>query len=165
MFRISTLLIYCLLAGCILSGQDFSVPGPDALRTKADYPRYQETFLKSVDWLLEQDLDAEGRASVNAFVLAWISGTDAFHIELKSYVMNLTKRNPDLLMIFLGSWAKRELEGSAPQADLFLANYKALEALLGFYQKSQAKQKDPNIERLLKRRARGRLSNWLRQKI
>lgn len=165
MFRIICLFLFWLLSCYSLAAQELMVPSPEALREKSDYPRYQETFLKSVDWLLEQGLDAEGRASVNAFVLAWVSGTDAFHIELKSYVMDLTRRNPDLLMVFLGSWGKFALQHPEEKTNQLVCNQYALRQLLYFYEKASPINKDKDLDRLLRWREKGKLNRWLKKQL
>lgn len=148
-----------------LPAQDFQAPKPEVLRTQSDYLNYQDTFIEAVNWLLQHDLDTEGRVPINTFVMAWISGTDLFTIEIKPYLLKLTDANPDLLMVFLGSWAKNVLKKPNPTPDSFIQHKRALESLLQFYSNSQYKKKDLQIERLLKRLKKDNLDAWLLKKL
>lgn len=163
--RLSCTLCLVILVASVLKAQDFPVPKPTALNSKDDYAKYENTFLQSVDWLLEHDLDREGRASVNAFTLAWISGTDAFSIPVEPYLIDLTQRNPDLLLIFLGSWGEFVLNNPEQKDQTYACNWCALQNLLDFYEKSTAKQTDKAIEKLLRRRQKDKLQNWLEKRV
>ncbi|HKK75419.1 MAG TPA: hypothetical protein VJ953_10125 [Saprospiraceae bacterium] len=163
--RLNYTLCLLILAASVLKAQDWPIPKPEVLGSKGDYAKYESVFLKSVDWLIEHDIDAEGRAPVNAFALAWISGTDAFSIPVEPYLIDLSQRNPDLLLVFLGSWGEFVLKNPEQKHQIYACNWYALQNLLDFYENSSAKKTDKAIEKLLRRRRKDQLQNWLKKRV
>ena len=109
--RPAFLLFFALFAAGRLFGQTFEVPANYTFGTRADYARYEPEVIRAVNWLEATPLhqQADKRKEVNAFLFKYIEGSPSVSIELHSFVLELNKKNPDLLMVFMAGWAKHKL--------------------------------------------------------
>lgn len=135
----------------------FEVPQNLELKTEADYARYEADVIKAAKWLEETDLDKEEekRKRVNAFVLAWLTGTPKVSMTVNVGLINHTKDNTNLLGIYMASYARYCLEHTgALEKD---AKRFALESIAKVYQKKIGVKKNKLMEKLAKAIAEGKL--------
>lgn len=165
-FKLFVHLFFWVTLSCKTVGaQSFEVPKPTTLQKAGDYDQHRETFLQAVDWLLKKDIDAPGRDKVNAFGLAWISGSSDFTITLERYILDLTDTNPDLMMVFLGRWGQFAIQHPAEKDNAYQCNFLATNALLDFYESSPKVKKDKDVDKLIKLREKEKLQVWLQKQM
>ena len=147
-----------------LFGQSFQVPQGYAFTTKEDYAKYQQQVIEAVNWLEQTPLnqEADKRKQVNAFLLKYLEGSPTVSIELKEYVMEFTQKNPDLLMAFMGGWAKHKLQ-NASLTDKVKLNTAGVKTVLKVYQLGGA-IKDKSLEKLIKLTSDQELEEWVKSK-
>lgn len=161
------LLLFCL--GLFCNGyslaQSFEVPQEYEFATKEDYGRYHQQIIEAAGWLETTPLDKEPekRQQVNTFVFQWLSGSPEVSVELQEYVSLFSDKNPQLLLVFLGGWARCQLQ-HPDEADKKKFHTAGIESVLKAYEQGGAR-KDKNVEKLLKCRDKGKLDNWVKKKV
>lgn len=148
-----------------LYGQSFQVPANYSFTSKEDYTRYEYQVIQAVKWLENTPLDQESnkRKDVNIFIFKYIEGSPSVSIELQGYVTELSKKNPELLIAFLGGWAKHKLENPTVTDNLKL-NVEGVKTVIKIYKLGGAK-KDKTIEKLTNLASEKELETWVKSKI
>jgi hypothetical protein len=159
------LLFFALLTAGRLFGQTFEVPANYSFGTKADYARYEPEVIRAANWLEATPLDQQAgkRKEVSAFLFKYLEGSPTVTIELHDFVLELNKKNPALLMVFMAGWAKHKLENPA-QTDKLKLNTAGVQTVLKVYQLGGA-AKDKGLEKLTKLAGAGELEAWVKSKL
>ena len=115
--------------------QEFTIPKNVTLKSDSDYKKYENDVLQGINWLENTPINQQvaKRKKVSAFLLQWMTGTPSFSIKMQSFQMELTEKNPDLLISFLGGWAKYALENPADKDNELAANIAGFESLIKVY--------------------------------
>lgn len=145
-----------------LFAQDFSVPNNYIMKQKEDYKKYEGDVLKAIDWLIQTPVDdqKEKRLEVNRFFIVWLTGTPDISLEIKSEIITFSKKNPELLVIFMGGWTKYALESG--DNNKLTGNLKGVEAVIDFYQKNKkALKKDKNVQQYIEMKEKGQLADYI----
>jgi hypothetical protein len=100
---------------------------------------------------------------VNIFIFKYIEGSPTVSVTLQGYVAELTKKNPELLIAFLGGWAKYQLEHPTANDQVRL-NAEGVKTVLRIYKLGGA-AKDKNIEKLFKFTTDPELESWVKSKL
>jgi hypothetical protein len=162
MKKIFFLVITCFLAVTSLAiAQTYEVPKGYVLKTKEDYPKYEQDIINTVDWLQqtpwgEQD---DKRKEANTFLIAWITGSPNISISIGTPLMKLVDKNKDLLVTFMGGYTKYALQHKDKQNN-DLANAAGLRELIEKYQIEKTHVKDKNVEKLIQLDKDGKLDAW-----
>jgi hypothetical protein len=164
MKKLFSAITICFLALTFTAGAQSS-PAPDnyVLKTKEDYAKYQEAMLKTVDWLQNASWSEplDNRKPSNAFVMDWLSGSPDVSISVGSPLMKLASKNPELILIYMGNYAKYALQHKTDfnktQADLV-----GVKAMIDKYSKESAHKKDSAMEKVVKLDKDGKLEDWVK---
>lgn len=145
-------------------GQDFEVPPQYEFASKEDYGKYHEQVIAAAKWLENTPInqEKEKRKKVNAFLFQWISGSPDVSVELQQYVSTFSDKNPQLLLVFLGGWARYQLQHPA-EKDTLKFHTAGIESMLRAYEQGGAKR-DKGVEKLLKYKEKEKLDDWIRKK-
>lgn len=150
-----------------LFSQNFEVPQNYKLEKAEDYAPYENDVIKCIDWLRETPLLAEPlmRREANTFLLKWLTGSPYVHLEIKESVVNFLSTSPDLLMIFLGGWAKYSLE-TKDYDNKLEGSIAGIESVIYFYTKNRENlPRDKNVEKYIKKQKQGKLRAYLENKV
>ncbi len=158
---ISTIIFLTIPLG--LFAQDFSVPKDYKLVKAEDYIVYEQDVINCVDWLVKTPLNVqqEKRKEANAFLIKWLIGSPNVHLEINEKIVPFAETSPDLLMIFMGGWAKYSLESK--DFDNKINGSKAgVEAAINFYNANREfMSKDKNVEKYIKMKNKGTLDEYI----
>lgn len=146
----------------IAFAQEFQVPENYKFETADDYAPYEEDILRCIDWLMQSPVSfqPDKRKEATAFLLKWLMGSPYVHIEIKPEIVSFAGTSPDLLMIFLGGWAKKSIETKAYE-DKIAGSLAGLESVIEFYIKNKgALPKDKNVEKYVKMKQKGTLREY-----
>jgi hypothetical protein len=161
---------FLLLAfGLVLTGtavaQTYQAPTGYTLKAPADYARYDTQVIESVNWLeaTSPTKETEQRQSTNQFLMQWMTGTPAVSVQLQEYTAEITAKDPNLLMLFLGGWSRYQLQH--PEAkDAVLLNTEAVKTVLKGYQTGGYKR-NKKIESLITLNDKGTLADWVKAQM
>lgn len=151
-----------------LSAQDFNVPEAAVLKTADDYKTYEKDVIDGINWITNTPLDEQKdkRKEVNAFLMRWMTGTPTVSIEVSSYLVEISEKNPELLILFLSGWTKFAIE-NPDNSDAFQGNLAGMKMVLEVYEKNKKSgiKKDRALEKLLKRKSDEDLEKWIQKKL
>lgn len=156
-------LFVALLGNTALKAQTaFEVPKNFKLETDADFAKYEKDIIAAAKWLEETDLDKEAdkRAEVNFFVLAWVSGSPLVSIELTSAITDLCEDNNPLLGIYLAAYSSYVLEHKNEKGK-FAPTKAAVKSLIKVYSKGIAIKKNKAMKALIKMDDKGEIDKYI----
>ena len=134
----------------LVNGQaDFSLPENISLKNKEDYAKYENLVIQSAIWLEKTDMDKDPdkRKRIDAFVIKWVAGTPAFTLNLEDPVSVLTDRNPELLALYIASYARNILEDKKGSSN-FTATKAALKSITSVYKKGIDVSRNHQLEKM-----------------
>jgi hypothetical protein len=161
-----TLTLVLALFSIGLFSQEFEVPKNYKLDKAEDYALYEQDIIKCVDWLMKTPLNEQKakRKEANAFLLKWLTGSPNVTIEIKPEIVTFMGTSPDLLILFMGGWAKYALE-SKDFKNKIAGSMAGIEAVIEFYTKNKAfLKKDKNVEKYAKMKNKGTLKAYIEKK-
>jgi hypothetical protein len=161
-----TLTLVLALFSIGLFSQEFEVPKNYKLDKAEDYALYEQDIIKCVDWLMKTPLNEQKakRKEANAFLLKWLTGSPNVTIEIKPEIVTFMGTSPDLLILFMGGWAKYALE-SKDFKNKIAGSMAGIEAVIEFYTKNKAfLKKDKNVEKYVKMKNKGTLKAYIEKK-
>jgi hypothetical protein len=163
--RLFLLFFLVLMASHWASGQSFEVPSGYSFQTKEDFSKYEPQVIQAVNWLESVPLNQEvsKRKEVNVFLFKYIEGSPAVSVEMRKYVMDLTQKNPDLLMAFMGGWTRYQLENPS-SSDPLKMHMAGVKTMVKIYQLGGA-AKDKGVEKLSKMASEQELEAWVKSKL
>jgi len=145
--------------------QEISMPENLAFKTKEDYQKYEKEVLTGIDWLMKQPIDeqVQKRKTINAFVLAWLTGSPSVSISISQDIVTFIGCS-ECLLIYMGGYTKYVLENK--DDDLLKANVAAIKSVTVFYKKNkETLGKIKALEKYGKLIKQGKLESHLTEKI
>ena len=113
MIKIKTVLISTLLFCCtsLIHAQELLDELPT---TKEAFIASEKKVLGTIDWLENTAVnqEEEKRKQQNAILVAWITNSPTVTLEISANVLTFTKKNPELLILFMGGWTKYSLQNN-----------------------------------------------------
>ena len=138
----------------LITAQEFIVPKNLVLVEQTDFENSEKDVIAGINWLEKTKVtdQIDKRKETNTFLLKWMMGTPTFSIALNDFQTELTAKNPDLLITFLGGWTKFAIENPSEKDDPIKANMAAFQSLMKVYElnKGDGIKKDKKIEKLIK---------------
>jgi hypothetical protein len=154
------ILVFLFLFSFSIKAQDFITPNYE---TKQDYIDRKDKVLEACDWLISNSLFDNKRQEVNTYLLTWVEGSPMVKVKLTEYVLKLTDKNPEFLLVFISGWVKATLQEKKTTS--YELNNFATNTILDFYQTDKTARRDADIEKLLKLKKKNKLEEWLREQI
>jgi hypothetical protein len=163
-------LIFCsllLLAFTLpAAAQEFTVPKNPKMDKAEDYKAYEKDVIACVNWLSSHGPEEEAlkRKKASAFLMTWLTGTPALTMELHAGVMEYAEKSPELLLLFMGGWAKYYLETG--DDDAIAGNVAGLEVVINYYlQYKDELNKDRSLKKLAKKMEEGELQDFVKEAL
>ncbi|MCZ8020508.1 MAG: hypothetical protein O9302_08310 [Cyclobacteriaceae bacterium] len=141
--------------------QTFEIPNYK-LQNAEDYDTSENDIVNCVDWLMKTPINdqVDKRKDANAFLMKWISGSPKVHIEIKQEIVTFMD-SPDLLMIFIGTWAKYSIE-SKDFNNKINGTMTGIESVIDFYTKNKGQiSKNKGVEKYIKMKEKGTLKEYV----
>lgn len=161
---------FLLLAfGFVLAGtaiaQTYQAPTGYTLKAAEDYSRYDAQVIEAVNWLeaTPPTKETEQRQPTNQFLMQWMSGTPAVSVQLQEYVMEVTNKDANLLMLFMSGWSRYQLQHPETK-DAVLLNTEAIKTVLKGYQAGGYKR-NKKVESLIALNDKGTLTEWVKTQL
>ena len=158
-------LLFIFIPLCCFT-QSFEVPKDYDFQTKADYAKYEDSVIECVNWLLATPINQESskRKEAHSFLMKWLTGAPNVTITIKQDLVTFLD-SPDLMMIFMGGWAKCVLEGQAVINDI-KGNIAGINAVIELHQRNKkAIGKNKGVEKYIKLKEKGQLEQYIESKV
>ncbi len=124
-----------------------------------------QDILDCITWLQMTpiEVDRDIRYTANAFLLQWLSKSPEVNVELRSDLVDMAEKNPDLLVIYMSGWAAYSLKNGEPYPSVE-AHIQGIEAVRDFYRKNRdGLNRDKHLEKLIKKESKGKVHDVLRK--
>jgi hypothetical protein len=157
---------------CVLSGLSFTVFSQDEKmldsipQTKEEFVRSEKAVINTINWLENTPVDQQTdlRNLRKAQVVAWITKSPTVTIEVNANVVDFFKKNPELLIIFMGGWTRYSLE-HAYSSDPVQCNRAGIESAIRVYKMGIGMKKDKEMEKLADMETKGTLEQWIKDQL
>lgn len=165
MLKFKTLLLLLLLvAGANVFAQNQELL--DGLpSTKEEFIASEKKVLATIDWLENTPIDQEPekRKLQNAHLVGWITNSPTVTLEINADVLPFTKKNAELLIIFLGGWARYSLQNNY-SSDRVMGTIAGIRSAIKVY-KTGLLKKDKEMQKLVDMDEKGELETWVTTKL
>ncbi len=132
--------------------------------TEVEFKNSEKNVLATINWLqispVEQDV--EKRKIQNAYLIAWVSNSPTVTLELNANILTFTKKNSELLILFMAGWTKYALENNYSK-DTFNGTLAGVKSVLNFYKKNPSLKKDKEVQKLIDLETKGELEKWVKE--
>ncbi len=131
--------------------------------TNEEFIESEEQVLATINWLETTPFDEQEdkREKQKALLFAWLTNSPTVTLELNADILTFTKKNPDLIIIFMGGWAKYSLENNYSK-DNTQGSLAGLKSVIKVY-KNLSLKKDKEVEKLIELDTNGELENWVKE--
>ncbi|TGD82518.1 hypothetical protein [Hymenobacter wooponensis] len=152
-------------APAVLAQSAYKVPVGYTLQRPEDYADYNKEVVATVDWLEKtpSNKETEKRREATRFLFQWVSGTPDASVQLQKYVADLTAQEPDLLLLFMGGWARYQIQHPEVK-DPVILNTEGIKTVLKGYQTGGTKR-NKQLDSLLELNAKGTLADWVKKQL
>jgi hypothetical protein len=157
-----TLTLALTLFQFVSQAQNFALPSDYKLETPADYDKYEDKFIECINWLEITPINEEKklRNQANLFLMTWLTGSPKVKVLIKSEIVTFMD-NPDLLLIFLGSWARYSIESDDFENPI-KGSTAGIHSVIEFYKKNKkVMPKNKAIEKYIKMQNKGTLEDHI----
>ncbi|WP_343748458.1 hypothetical protein [Fluviicola sp.] len=133
--------------------------------TKEDYKANEPNVIATVDWIENTPINEneELHKLQYGLLIQWISGSPTVTLSLQGYVGEYSKKNSELLIVFMGGWTRYALQNEYT-TDALQCNLAGVQSMIKVYKTGKLK-KDKKMDELVKLEADGKLEAWLKDQI
>lgn len=134
-------------------------------KTKDEFIASEKNVVATIDWLETTPFNQEEnkRLKQKALLMVWITDSPTVTLEINAAILTFTKKNPDLLLTFMGGWTKYSLLNNY-STDQIQGNLAGLKSVIRVY-KNLSLKKDKEVEKLIELDNKGELENWVNEKL
>jgi len=134
--------------------------------TKEEFIKSEPAIISVADWLENTplNLETDKRKYLNTLLLTWLTNSPTITIEIDSKITPLSKKNPDLLPVFMAGWTKYSLQ-NAYSKDPVKCNLAGIKSVLRVYKMGEGVKKDKDIDKLAELDAKNELESWIAAKL
>ncbi len=133
--------------------------------TKEEFVASEPQVIASVDWIENTPMDEneEMHKFQYSLLIQWMTNSPTVTLELNAYVMDYTKKNSDLLVVFMCGWTKYALQNEYTK-DEVPCNLAGLQSMIKVYKTGKLK-KDKKMDELVAMDTEGKLEAWVKEKL
>ena len=133
--------------------------------TREEFIASEKKVLATIDWLEATPFDeqVETRNTQKALLIAWLTNSPTVTLQVDADVLKFTRKNPDLLVIFMGGWTRHALQNNY-SADNVQDSLAGIKSAIQVY-KNFSLKKDKEMDKLIELDSRGELENWVKEKM
>jgi hypothetical protein len=135
-------------------------------KTKADYVRSEPAVINTIDWLENSPINQQvaRRNQLNKKLQLWIANSPTVRIKLNEKITSFSKKNHELLSIFMGGWTKYSLQ-NAYSNDSVKCNLAGVKSAMKVYLLGNGILKDEEMEKIITINSNNQLEAWVRSQL
>ncbi|MEM6349002.1 MAG: hypothetical protein AAF927_34265 [Bacteroidota bacterium] len=144
-----------------ISAQDFTAMANIKLDKEEDYRNSEEELKQCIKYLNEVGLDGNeiSRQYAKMFAMRWLIGSPYVTLEIGPIATKLAKKNPDLLINYMGGWTLAALEN--PETTAEEGNLAGVRTVYEYVKAGNAVKLDGTLKKLMKAGDAGELEAWI----
>lgn len=134
--------------------------------TKDEFIKSEKVVINTINWLENnpRNENEEQRKLLMANLIAWLTNSPTVTIELNSKTIPFSKKNEDLLIIFMGGWTKYSLQNNYSK-DQVKGTYAGIKSAIRVYQMGNGIKKDKQMEKLIELDSKNELEKWIIEQL
>ena len=133
--------------------------------TKEEFISSEKKVLATIDWLENTPMNQEQdkRKVQNALLIAWLTNSPTVTLEINADILTFTKKNPELIVIFMGGWTRYSLLNDY-SSDTVNGSIAGIKSAIKVY-KTGFLKKDKEMEKLIQKDENNELENWAKKAL
>ena len=165
--RIPLLLFASLLAvATSVTAQTNDLLSSPLPQTKEEFTKSEPNVINTVNYLEVTPIDKQGdqwRAQA-ALLTAWLTNSPEVNIDLNANVVTFAKKNPELMIVFMGGWTKYALQNNY-SIDKVQCSMAGIRSGIKVYKAGNGLKKDKEMEKLIALDDKGGLEDWVKERL
>ena len=140
-------------------------------KNKEAFVESEPALLNTIEFLDNTSLlEQEGkRKKQQALLMGWLENSPTVTVTIHSFLLDLTKKNPDFILTYLGGWAKYSIQHEYSK-DNVKCGIAGVKSILTYYKKyAPSKEngviKNKDIEKLIELEKKGLLEKWVQDRM
>jgi len=164
--KIRLLLMACLVLSIAVRAQSDSLLQNPLPASKEEFTASEPRVIKTVNFLETTPIDKQGDAwrKQASLLVAWLTNSPEVTIEMNEKTVTFGKKNPELLMIFMGGWTRYTLDNGYSK-DKIQGNLSGIRSVIKVYKLGNGLKKDKEIDKLIKLDDSGGLEAWVAEQL
>src|SRR5579863_3179643 len=160
--KIRLLLMACLSLSLGVRGQTDSLLHNPLPTTKEEFTASEPKVINTINYLETTPIDKQGEAwrAQASVLMAWLTNSPEVTVDIDSKTVTFAKKNPELLMIFMGGWTRYVLQNGYSR-DKIHANVAGIKSSIKVYKLGNGLKKDKEMDKLVKLDDSGGLEAWV----
>lgn len=163
--RISSVIIFLLLLSNLSIAQTENLL--DSLpTTREGFIKSEPQIISTINWFENTPLnqEADKRKQQYSLFLAWLTNSPTVTINLIEKITPFTKKNPDLLFMFMGGWTKYTLQNSYSK-DQVQCSVAGVKSAIKVYQMGNGIKRDKEMEKIIDIDSKNELTVWVKSQL
>ena len=130
-----------------------------------EFKASEKKVLATIDWLESTPINEQRdkRDFQNAALLTWITNSPTVTVEVNADILTFIKKNPDLLVIFMGGWTRYSLQNNYSK-DVVEGTIAGLKSAIKVY-KTGLLKKDKAMQAYVDTDDKGELESYVKSKL
>ena len=130
-----------------------------------EFKASEKKVLATIDWLESTPINEQRdkRDFQNAALLTWITNSPTVTVEVNADILTFIKKNPDLLVIFMGGWTRYSLQNNYSK-DVVEGTIAGLKSAIKVY-KTGLLKKDKAMQAYVDLDDKGELESYVKSKL
>jgi hypothetical protein len=135
-------------------------------KTKAEYTRSEPAVINTIDWLENSPINQQvaRRNQLNNKLQLWLKNSPTVRIKLNEKITSFSKKNHELLYIFMGGWTKYSLQHGY-STDSVNCNVAGVKSAMKVYLLGNGILKDEEMEKIITINSNNQLEAWVRSQL
>ena len=135
---------------------------PALPETKEQFISSEKDFIAAEKWLESTAIgtDAEKRKLVNAWVTAWVINSPTVTVEVRSSILKLFDKNPELNILFLAAYSRYCIENNY-STDQLKCNVAGIKAVINCYNLGGEVKNEKSLNKVIEKDKEGKLAEWV----
>jgi hypothetical protein len=134
--------------------------------TKEGFIKTEPAVINTINWLENTPINKETdkRKQLYSKFLAWLTNSPTVTVDVDAKTAPFTKKNPDLLFIFMGGWTKYTLQNNYSK-DAVKCNVAGIKSSIKVYQMGNGLKKDKEMEKIIEIDSKNELDAWVASQL
>lgn len=130
-----------------------------------EFKASEKKVLATIDWLESTPINEQRdkRDFQNAALITWITNSPTVTVEVNADILTFIKKNPDLLVIFMGGWTRYSLQNNYSK-DVVEGTIAGLKSAIKVY-KTGLLKKDKAMQAYVDMDDKGELESYVKSKL
>jgi hypothetical protein len=165
MYQLKTGIALLFMSFTLLTSAQEAKPLSELPVTEEEFIASEPRVIATVNWIENTPVDEQEDKHKMQYglLVGWLTNSPTVTIALHEYVMDYTKKNSELLIIFMGGWTKYTLENDY-STDAVKCNVAGLRSMIKVYKTGKLK-KDKEMQKLVDLDAAGGLEALVTEKL